>query len=137
MSVQLENREIIYSKKKLPSLSEATENWCRGNNSNLVLGKVFGINPVYICYEAFTKDPKAAFLKGQNLSLDWEEDMVDLSQGGHHMVSGNLSRINAKFVNPPKDEWKNMSADDQAYVRDKTELCLKRSREEQMLNRSL
>lgn len=127
MSVKLEDREIVYSKNKIPSLSEATESWSRGNNSNLVLSKIFGINPVYICYEAFTKDPKLAFLKvGEELGLDWEESMLDLSQGGHHMVSGNLSRINAKSINPPKDEWRNMDVEDQRYVRDKTKLVLKK-----------
>lgn len=127
MSVKLEDREIVYSKKKLPTLEEATENWCRGNNSNLVLCEIFGINPMYLCYETFTKDPKAAFLKvGQELGLKWEEGMLDLSQGGHHMVSGNLSRINAKSVNAPKDEWKNMGADKQAYVRDETSAVLKK-----------
>lgn len=127
MSVNLEDRKIVYSKEKLPTLPEATENWSRGNNSNLVLSRVFGIKPAYVCYEAFTEDPKEAFKNvGEELGLDWEERMLDLSQGGHHMVSGNLSRINAKRVNPPKEEWKKMDANDQAYVRAHTGTILSR-----------
>ena len=124
-SIKLENKEIVYSKKSLPTFSEATDMWSRGNESNLILSKFFGISPVYICYEAFTKDPEEAFRKvGRELSLDWEDEMLDLSQGGHHMVSGNLSRISAKCINPPHDEWKNMNADKQEYIRRKTHVTL-------------
>ena len=121
MSVKLEDREIVYSKKKLPSLAEATDNWRRGNNSNLLLSKIFGLNPAYICYESFTNDPKKAFQKvGTELGIGWEDGMLDLSQSGHHMVSGNLSRINAKQVNSPKEDWRNMASGERAYVREKT-----------------
>ena len=129
MSVKLDDREIVYTKKKIPTLHEATDSWCRGNNSNLVLSRIFGINPIYLCYEDFTINPKATFLEvGSRLGLDWEESMVNLSQGGHHMVSGNLSRINAKRVNAAKEEWKSMDSKDQAYIRDNTKAVLEKIR---------
>lgn len=125
MSVKLDDQEIVYSKDSLPSLKEATDNWCRGNRSNLLLCKFFKIPPIYICYEEFTKNPKDTFEKlSPSVGLNWEEKMLDLSQEGHHMVSGNLSRINAKHINPASDEWLKMDVVDQKFIQKKTRSIL-------------
>lgn len=127
MSVQLDDKEIVYSKKNLPSLEEAVDNWCRGNRSNLTLSRIFNVNPSFVCYEEFARDPQSSFERiSSDLGLEWEDSMLDLSQSGHHMVSGNLSRINAKVVNPPKEEWRQMNEDDQAFVRKHTDPVLQR-----------
>lgn len=125
------NSQVLYrNKMNLPSLSQATKDWCRGNKSNLTLYKIFGISPAYVCYEAFTRDPKNTFVGlGKAIGLEWEDNMLDLSQGGHHMISGNPSRINAKCINPPKDEWKNFTVDEQSFIRRETQAILSRLKE--------
>lgn len=134
--VKLKDREVVYNKTKLPTLSEATDNWRRGNKSNLILSKLFGIIPSYVCYESFTKSPEGSFREiGTELGLVWEEKMLDLSQNGHHMVSGNLSRISAERINAPRDEWKELSARKQAFVRERTASTLSKLERESKFKR--
>lgn len=127
MSVQLAGKEITYTKNNLPSLKEATEGWRRGNLSNLRLMKIFGISPTYVNYEEFTAFPKQSFNRiGEKVELNWEDEMLDLSQVGHHMISGNLSRINACKINPPSDEYAKMDEVDQNYIKRTTGRVLAR-----------
>ena len=127
VALEFNNQVFLRTKTNVPSLYEATEAWCRGNKSNLILYKLFGISPTYIRYEAFACDPRSAFDElSKKIDIEWEDEMPDLSQDGHHMISGNPSRINAKCINPPKDEWKNLSLNEQTYIRRRTRTILNR-----------
>ena len=63
---------------------------------------------------------------GQAVGLKWEDEMLDLSQEGHHMVSGNLSRINAHKINPPSKECLEMNEFELSYIKKNTGKVLAR-----------
>lgn len=116
-SVVVNGQEVTYSKKDVPLLEEATNNWVKITRNFNLLNSLFKLKAAKIIYEDFTLNPKQEFKKVENiLGVSWEESMLDLSNCNSHMLGGNLSRIKAKSIHPPKEEWKNFTNDELAYI---------------------
>jgi hypothetical protein len=66
---------------------------------NKIMRKIFNLDVTYVNYEGFIKDPHDIFVGLKKmLSINWEETMLNLNEGDHHLLGGNYSRINARTI---------------------------------------
>lgn len=105
------NKEII-SKKQFAIKTAIKQVKAIRRNNNLII-RIFGIKGINVNYEKFTYNPKQVFLNlNKTLKLNWEETMLDLNHGDHHLLGGNYARINAEKINKYKNEWEILSKDE-------------------------
>jgi len=119
--LSLGDDKISFEKQKSQSIEDAVLEWKSVSRNFIILNKIFRTRASKIIYEDFANNPKLVFLKIANkANLKWEDTMLNLDQSGHHMISGNLSRINAKNIRKPSFEFNNLSLEEKNYIKRKT-----------------
>jgi hypothetical protein len=112
-----DNSEVIL-REKGASLHEAMKRWVRITRKYLLFDLIFSKKAKKVIYEQFTENPKFIFenLIAPLLHIDWEDNMLDLTSKEHHLMGGNYSRINAKYIQHAKEEWRNLTQEELKYV---------------------
>ncbi|MDQ8195940.1 sulfotransferase [Coraliomargarita sp. SDUM461004] len=125
---KLKGETINLKKDTAKELSHITEEWRKVTKNILRLSSIFRLKPQsIILYEEFAQSPRKAFERlSRTLGLSWEEGMEDLSQSGHHMISGNYSRIKAKSILPPKNDSRNLPKEDLDYIKRETRSTMRK-----------
>lgn len=113
--------KISFKKQKSQSIEAAVLEWKLVTKNFILLNKIFRNKAITIIYEDFANNPKLSFQKIVNeVNLKWENSMLNLNQSGHHMISGNLSRIDAKNIRKPSLEFNNLSLEEKNYIKRNT-----------------
>lgn len=113
--------EISFENQKSQSIEAAVLEWKLVTRNFILLDKIFRTKAIKIIYEDFANNPEQSFQKmGNEINLKWEDSMLNLDQTGHHMISGNLSRINAKYLRKPSSEFNNLSLEEKNYIKKQT-----------------
>lgn len=119
--VSIGSNIISFKKQENQSIEAAVLEWKSVSRNFIFLNKIFRTRASKIIYEDFADNPKRVFQKMVNeINLKWEDSMLNLNQSGHHMISGNLSRINAKNIRKPSIEFNNLSLKERNYIEKKT-----------------
>lgn len=116
-----EEIEIISKDPNRMELHEAIKSWNSQVQRILQLIRLFRVPCINVVYERFATDPKLVFDQiSSHLGLSWEDSMLDLESKEHHLMGGNSSRINARIIHKPKEEWRNLSEQEIELIRSKT-----------------
>jgi hypothetical protein len=127
----LKNSEVrIPSNHKL-TVKTATDVWMKYVSFMLRIKRIFKLSSVDIIFEDFVKNPEKIFKKHQfEFGLEWEDQMLNLDQKGHHMLGGNPSRVNAKRIVAPESEWQYLSQADLTFILQKTSKITRQIKQE-------